>query len=251
MKTPPPGSKDERRHRQPAVRPPYLRVVVPASGPDLADERHVTSRRVLNVVVAIVGVLLTLPLWLVIAILVKITSRGPVIHSQVRVGRDTRDSAAGANDPRRRHDMGGKPFVIYKFRTMQVAAEQHTGAVWATQNDPRITPIGRVLRQYRLDELPQLINVLLGDMNVVGPRPERPTIFADLRESIPQYRYRQRARPGITGLAQVRQQYDSCIEDVQRKVEFDLQYIRQQTFWQDLKIMIETIPVILLRKGGW
>jgi lipopolysaccharide/colanic/teichoic acid biosynthesis glycosyltransferase len=123
--------------------------------------------------------------------------------------------------------------------------------VWATPNDPRVTGIGRFLRRYRLDELPQLVNVLKGEMSVVGPRPERPTIFAELRDSIPQYPLRQRARPGITGLAQVRQQYDSCLEDVQRKVEFDLTYIREQSLWQDLRIMLETIPVILLRKGGW
>jgi lipopolysaccharide/colanic/teichoic acid biosynthesis glycosyltransferase len=197
------------------------------------------------------GIILTLPLWIVIAIVVKLTSKGPVFHTQVRVGQDARDSSTGPEDPRRRHDLGGKPFTIYKFRTMQAEAERHSGAVWATRNDPRVTGVGRILRQYRLDELPQLINVLRGEMSVVGPRPERPTIFAELRESIPDYKLRQRARPGITGLAQVLQQYDSCLEDVQRKVEFDLQYVRRQSFWQDLKIMIETIPVILLRKGGW
>jgi lipopolysaccharide/colanic/teichoic acid biosynthesis glycosyltransferase len=214
-------------------------------------ERHATSRRALNVIVGTIGILLTLPLWLVIAALVKLTSRGPVFHTQVRVGLDNRKTTARNQDPRRRHDVGGKPFTIYKFRTMHDAAEQHSGAVWATKNDPRVTRVGRVLRQYRLDELPQLINVLKGDMNVVGPRPERPTIFAELRETIPDYKLRQRALPGITGLAQVRQQYDSCLADVERKVTFDLEYVRDRSFWQDLKIMLETVPVILLRKGGW
>ncbi len=247
----PSGGTDERRTRSVSARAPYLRVITPAPTSAELAERHVVARRVLNVVASIVGILVTLPLWLVIAILVKFTSRGPVFHTQARVGIDTRNSSTGPEDPRRRHDLGGKPFTIYKFRTMNASAEQHTGPVWATRNDPRVTAVGRVLRQYRLDELPQLINVLKGEMNVVGPRPERPTIFAELRESIPDYRLRQRARPGITGLAQVRQQYDSCLEDVQRKVEFDLEYVRRQSVWQDLKIMVETIPVILLRKGGW
>jgi lipopolysaccharide/colanic/teichoic acid biosynthesis glycosyltransferase len=247
----PGGGSDQRTARQSSLRPPYLRVVTPSAGGEEPPQRHASARRALNVCVSIIGIIVTFPLWIVIAALVKLTSRGPVFHTQVRVGLDIRNTGAGPEDPRRRHDLGGRPFTIYKFRTMHAAAEQHTGAVWATKNDPRVTSVGRVLRQYRLDELPQLINVLKGEMNVVGPRPERPTIFAELRESIPDYRLRQRARPGITGLAQVRQQYDSCLEDVQRKVEFDLQYVRGQSFWQDLKIMVETIPVILLRKGGW
>ena len=109
--------------------------------------------------------------------------------------------------------------------------------------------MGSFLRQFRLDELPQLVNVLKGDMNVVGPRPERPAIFQGLREVVPSYQLRQRTRPGITGLAQVRLQYDACIEDVGRKVECDLEYIKGQSFWRDLKIMVATVPVILLRKG--
>lgn len=245
------GGSDQRTTRPSPLRPPYLRVVTPSAPSAEPSEQHATARRALSVCVSIIGLLLTLPLWVVIAILVKLTSKGPVFHTQVRVGRDGRDSSAGPEDPRRRHDLGGKPFTIYKFRTMHAEAEQQTGAVWATKNDPRVTAVGRILRQYRLDELPQLVNVLKGEMSVVGPRPERPTIFAELRQSIPDYKLRQRALPGITGLAQVLQQYDSCLEDVQRKVEFDLQYVRQQSFWQDLKIMIETIPVVLLRRGGW
>ncbi len=229
---------------------PYRRVARSRLGGE-PQERHALARRALNVVVGAIGIVVTFPLWVVIGALVKLTSRGPIFHTQVRVGLDNRNTSTGTEDARRRHDIGGRPFTMYKFRTMHAGAEQHTGPVWATQNDPRVTRVGRVLRQYRLDELPQLINVLKGEMNVVGPRPERPTIFAELRESIPEYKLRQRARPGITGLAQVRQRYDSCLADVQRKVEFDLEYVRQQSFWQDLKIMVETIPVILLRKGGW
>jgi lipopolysaccharide/colanic/teichoic acid biosynthesis glycosyltransferase len=141
--------------------------------------------------------------------------------------------------------------VIYKFRTMKVGAERGSGAVWAKKDDPRIIWIGRLLRQARLDELPQLFNVLKGDMNVVGPRPERPSIFARLSDEIELYRLRQRVRPGITGLAQINQQYDRDMEDVRRKLEFDLQYIREQGFWTDLKIMLKTFPVVLFRKGGW
>lgn len=246
----PGSSNDQRTARPPATRVPTLRVVTPHF-PGESPERHALPRRVLNVVVGAIGIVVTFPLWIVIGALVKLTSRGPVFHTQVRVGLDNRNTSAGPEDPRRRHDMGGRPFTIYKFRTMHVAAERHTGPVWATKQDPRVTWVGRVLRQYRLDELPQLLNVLKGEMNVVGPRPERPTIFAELREVIPDYKLRQRARPGITGLAQVRRQYDSCLEDVQLKVEFDLQYVREPSVWQDLKIMLETIPVVLLRKGGW
>jgi lipopolysaccharide/colanic/teichoic acid biosynthesis glycosyltransferase len=147
--------------------------------------------------------------------------------------------------------MGGKPFTIYKFRTMFVDAEAESGPVWARKNDPRITPVGRFLRQYRLDELPQLINVIRGEMNVVGPRPERPAIFAELRQSISEYAMRQRAKPGITGLAQINQHYDECLDDVRRKVEYDLEYIQRQSLLEDFKIMLKTIPVVLLRRGGW
>lgn len=243
------GRSDERVGQ--LARIPYLRVIKPAVESSAHVERHAAARRVLDILVGVLGIVLTFPLWIVIAALVKLTSRGPIFHSQVRVGLDNRNTDAGPDDPRRKHDLGGLPFTIYKFRTMQVAAERNTGAVWAIKNDPRVTSVGRVLRQYRLDELPQLINVLKGEMSVVGPRPERPPIFAELRRSIPDYALRQRARPGITGLAQVRQQYDTCLEDVRRKVQFDLEYVRGQSFWQDVKIMLETIPVVLLRKGGW
>ena len=116
------------------------------------------------------------------------------------------------------------------------------GAVWAQQQDPRVTPVGRLLRQYRLDELPQLFNVLKGEMNIVGPRPERPTIFAELREHIAEYPLRQRAKPGITGLAQINHHYDRSIDDVRTKVSYDLEYIRRQGLAEDLRIMLKTIP---------
>jgi len=207
-------------------------------------------RRVLNIAVALIGLIVTFPLWVLIAVAIKLTSRGPVFYDQTRVGLDSRGTGIRPNDPRRKQDLGGKPFRIYKFRTMRVDAEHATGAVWATQNDGRVTSVGRLLRQYRLDELPQLINVLKGDMNVVGPRPERPAIVADLREQIPNYQERQRVRPGITGHAQVNLQYDSSLDDVRRKLGYDLEYIHRQGFWADLKIMAVTLPVMLFRRGS-
>jgi lipopolysaccharide/colanic/teichoic acid biosynthesis glycosyltransferase len=206
--------------------------------------------RGLNFCVALLALICVLPILLVIALAVKLTSRGPVFYTQERVGLDRRQRGDVA-DHRRRHDLGGRPFTIYKFRTMRVDAERESGAVWAQREDPRVTPVGRLLRQYRLDELPQLLNVLRGEMNIVGPRPERPTIFAELREHIAEYPLRQRAKPGITGLAQISQQYDSSLDDVRAKVQYDLEYIRRRSLGEDLRIMLKTIPVILLRRGGW
>ncbi len=207
--------------------------------------------RTLNFVLALVGLIASLPLLLIIALLVKLTSRGPVFYTQVRVGLDRRLPVDGIQNQRRESDIGGQPFTIYKFRTMSVDAEAHSGAVWAQQRDPRVTPIGRLLRQYRLDELPQFLNVLRGEMNIVGPRPERPTIFAELRQHISEYPLRQRAKPGITGLAQVNHHYDRSLEDVRTKVHYDLEYIRRQSLVEDLAIMLKTVSVILWRRGGW
>lgn len=206
--------------------------------------------RVVNVTIALVGLVASLPVMVVVALLVKLTSRGPVLYSQTRVGVDRRYNRSDTDD-RRIYDQGGKPFEMYKFRSMVADSEADGRAVWAKPQDPRATSIGRVLRKTRLDELPQLYNVLRGDMNIVGPRPERPTIFAELRQSIPQYHMRQRVRPGITGWAQVNQPYDADIDDVRRKVTYDLEYIRRQSVREDLRIMLMTIPVMLFRHGGW
>jgi lipopolysaccharide/colanic/teichoic acid biosynthesis glycosyltransferase len=208
-------------------------------------------RRVVNVILALLAFALAAPIMLVIAILIKLTSRGPVIYTQTRVGLDRRSNRPGNTNHRRALDLGGKPFTIYKFRTMHVDAEAASGAVWARQQDPRVTAVGHFLRQYRLDELPQLFNVLKGEMNIVGPRPERPTIFAELRDNITEYPLRQRAKPGITGLAQINHHYDVCLDDVRKKVQYDLEYIRRQSLLEDIKIMLKTIPVVLLRRGGW
>jgi lipopolysaccharide/colanic/teichoic acid biosynthesis glycosyltransferase len=209
------------------------------------------ATRALNFTLALLAIISLLPVFVVIAVLVRLTSRGPVFYLQERVGLDRRLPGPGAHNHRRSRDLGGAPFTIYKFRTMHVDAEHQSGAVWAQPADPRVTPLGRVLRQYRLDELPQLLNVLKGEMNIVGPRPERPAIFAELRSHIAEYPLRQRAKPGITGLAQINHHYDRSLDDVRTKVTYDLEYIRRQSLREDLRIMLKTIPVILLRRGGW
>jgi lipopolysaccharide/colanic/teichoic acid biosynthesis glycosyltransferase len=208
-------------------------------------------RRSVNFILALTALIILLPVMLLIALLVRITSRGPVLYTQTRVGLDRRVNPRASLNHRRERNLGGQPFTIYKFRTMRVDAEHHSGAVWAQQGDPRVTSIGRLLRQYRLDELPQLLNVLRGEMNIVGPRPERPTIFAELREHIAEYPLRQRARPGITGLAQINHHYDRSLEDVRTKVHYDLEYIRRQSVAEDFRIMLKTLPVMLRRRGGW
>jgi lipopolysaccharide/colanic/teichoic acid biosynthesis glycosyltransferase len=230
----------------------YLHLVEGAAHPARTARTPVEHvERALNLTIALVGLVLTLPVWLVVALVVKLTSRGPVFYTQVRVGIDTRGGTPTAHDPRRKVDLGGRPFTIYKFRTMAVDAEHASGPVWATKADPRVTPVGRVLRSLRLDELPQLINVIRGDMNLVGPRPERPTFVVELRREIPEYAKRHRVKPGLTGLAQVNLEYDSCVDTVRAKLEYDLEYIRRRSLLEDLKIMLKTVPVILFRKGGW
>ncbi|HET7585758.1 MAG TPA: sugar transferase [Gemmatimonadaceae bacterium] len=207
--------------------------------------------RLVNVMLASLALLVLSPLMLLIAAAIKLTSRGPVLYTQTRVGLDRRGEPVTALYDRRQHDHGGRMFTIYKFRSMYVDAEDRTGPVWACKDDPRVTPMGRVLRTYRLDELPQLLNVLRGDMNIVGPRPERPSIFARLCENISEYPLRQRARPGITGWAQVNNSYDASLDDVRVKVRYDLDYIARQSLAEDFKIMLRTVPVMLFRRGGW
>jgi lipopolysaccharide/colanic/teichoic acid biosynthesis glycosyltransferase len=209
------------------------------------------ARRSLNVLAAGLGLVLAAPLMLIIAVAVRLLSRGPVLYAQTRVGLDRRGGGDHVDISRRRSDLGGRPFTIYKFRTMVQPGGLTDDQVWATPDDPRITLVGRFLRKYRLDELPQLWNVLRGDMNIVGPRPEQPAIFVNLREQIDGYETRQRVRPGITGWAQVNHSYDRCLEDVRRKVSLDLEYIARQSLAEDLKIMALTVPVMVFRKGAW
>jgi lipopolysaccharide/colanic/teichoic acid biosynthesis glycosyltransferase len=234
----------------PAVRNPGLRVVRNTDEIMLVRDRSELASRIVNTVVAAIALIVLAPVMALVALLVKVTSPGPVIYSQVRVGLDRRWRNASV-DSRRKQDLGGRLFKMYKFRSMTVDAEKDGKAVWAQKQDPRVTPIGAFLRASRLDELPQLFNVLIGDMNIVGPRPERPSIFADLRKTIPEYPVRQRVKPGITGWAQINQSYDACIDDVRSKVKLDLEYLRRQSLVEDLKIMSLTVPVMVLRRGGW
>jgi lipopolysaccharide/colanic/teichoic acid biosynthesis glycosyltransferase len=209
------------------------------------------ATRALNIFIAAVGLVLAMPLFLLIAVAIKLSSRGPVFYKQTRIGLDRRWNSAPSHEDSRMEDLGGRPFTMYKFRTMVVSAESAKKEVWATPFDGRVTKLGRRLRNTRLDELPQLLNVLAGDMNIVGPRPEQPTIFAELREVIPNYHMRQRVMPGITGWAQVNLAYDTSVDDVRRKVEYDLEYLSTRSAARDLRIMVRTVPIVLSSRLGW
>jgi lipopolysaccharide/colanic/teichoic acid biosynthesis glycosyltransferase len=208
-----------------------------------------TRLRILNVAVATIGIIVTAPLMLVIAVAVRLTSRGPVRYRQTRVGVNRRSFRTRNSTIRRTYDIGGKPFNMYKFRTMR--ADSGSAQVWASKDDCRVTSVGRVLRKYRLDELPQLFNVLRGDMNVVGPRPEQPKLFEEIRREIHEYPARQQVLPGITGWAQINLSYDSCLGDVRKKLDHDLEYIRRRSTLEDIRIMARTLPVMLGKRGGW
>jgi lipopolysaccharide/colanic/teichoic acid biosynthesis glycosyltransferase len=212
--------------------------------------RFPAPRRILNFWLALVSLVVLAPLMLVVALLVKLTSPGPVLFTQPRVGLDRRRPEDHRWAGRRSVDYGGRLFTIYKFRTMRADADPAL-QVWAHPNDRRVTRVGKVLRVYRIDELPQLLNVLKQDMNVVGPRPEQPLIFMQLREKIENYPARQRVLPGITGLAQVNQSYDRCIEDARRKVQYDLEYMRNNSVAKDIQILVQTVPVVFFKRGAW
>jgi sugar transferase (PEP-CTERM system associated) len=180
-----------------------------------------------SILIASLLLIILSPVMVLVAIAVKLTSPGPIFHRQVRVGLD------------------GKPFTIYKFRSMYVDAEARTGPVWATKDDPRITPVGKWIRRFRLDELPQLLNVIRSDMSLVGPRPERPEFVKSLAEKIPYYNYRHCVRPGITGWAQINYKYGDTMEDVIMKLEYDLYYIKNLAVSLDLFIIFHTAKVML------
>jgi lipopolysaccharide/colanic/teichoic acid biosynthesis glycosyltransferase len=218
------------------------------------------TKRTIDISGAITGLLLSFPIWIIVAIAVKLDSPGPIFYSQERVGRNRRGgsrrvvSLSGQGERRsardRRQQVGyGKTFRIVKFRSMCNNAESATGPTWARKNDNRVTRIGRIMRATRIDELPQLINVLLGDMSLVGPRPERPCFVWDLNGQIKDYTRRFDVKPGITGLAQVMHKYDECIEDVTKKINYDLRYIRSWNIFQDIKIIFRTVIVVLTARG--
>ncbi|MCC7235765.1 MAG: sugar transferase [Bryobacterales bacterium] len=196
------------------------------------SELMVRAQSMYSWVIALAGVLITLPVMVLAAILVKLTSPGPALYQQRRVG------------------LNGRIFTIYKFRSMRADAEAKTGAVWAVRNDPRVTTLGRFLRKSRIDELPQLFNVLRGEMSIVGPRPERPEFVATLSEQIPFYRQRHVVRPGITGWAQINHKYGDTIEDTVKKLEYDLYYIKSLSPGLDFLVMFHTVKVMLLSRGA-
>jgi lipopolysaccharide/colanic/teichoic acid biosynthesis glycosyltransferase len=193
---------------------------------------------------------------LLIALAIKLESpRGPIFYQQKRIGlnRRRRDASAagGHGGPERRMiPQRGQVFRISKFRTMVPDAETATGPVWASKNDPRVTKVGHILRCLRLDELPQLLNVLKGDMSLIGPRPERPHFVNQLSTDIPDYPHRLSVPPGITGLAQVEREYDGSIDDVRTKLKYDLFYVRNRCALLDLKILFKTLDIMLRGKGA-
>jgi sugar transferase (PEP-CTERM system associated) len=189
------------------------------------------ARRMLSILISSIGLALCLPFIPFIILAVRLSSPGPIFFRQIRVG------------------WRGRPFSIYKFRTMRQDAEA-AGAVWASKNDPRVTGLGRFMRKTRLDEIPQLWNVLRGDMAFVGPRPERPEFVQWLIKEIPYYDLRHMIRPGITGWAQVRYQYGASLEETKQKLEYDLYYVKHLSIGLDLLIMFETIKTIILRRGS-
>ncbi|HEX5133258.1 MAG TPA: sugar transferase [Candidatus Krumholzibacteria bacterium] len=231
------------------------------------DVRHVlyTGRsfgwkRAVDVGLSVVALVLTSPVLLVTSILIKATSPGPVFYRQERIGINRRGSErrrAGGDlsEERRRRDRRvlvnfGRPFTIYKFRTMVVDAERGTPPLWAKERDPRITPVGRILRKSRIDELPQFINVLRGEMSIVGPRPERAYFIGRIEKELPEFHLRLRTKPGITGLAQVELGYTNTDDGLRDKLHHDLDYIRQLSFWTDLKILFRTIYVVFTGRGA-
>lgn len=189
------------------------------------------ARRIVSTLTAAAGLLLFLPFFPFVCLMVKLSSPGPIFFRQTRVG------------------MGGRNFTVYKFRTMRTDAEA-SGAKWAQLNDPRATRIGNFMRKVRLDEVPQLWNVLSGDMGFVGPRPERPEFVPELAEKIPYFDLRHMIRPGLTGWAQVRYGYGATLEQAREKLEYDLYYIKHMTLGLDLLIMFETIKTIVRRRGA-
>lgn len=229
------------------------------------DEVTRLWKRAVDIVGACSLLLLLWPVMLLTALLVKLTSSGPALYSQVRVGLNLRAKSRdrrhrfeappegierrNTENDRRESPSFGKEFVLYKFRTMRTDAEKD-GAKLATKGDPRITPIGRFLRKTRLDELPQLWNVLRGEMSLVGPRPERPEFIEQLSDEIPNYINRLGLKPGLTGLAQIINGYDTDIESFRRKVNLDLLYLQNCCLWNDLKILFRTIRVVITGSGA-
>ena len=193
---------------------------------------YLMAKRLFDIIISIIAVIFLSPLFLITALLIKCSSKGPAIFTQIRVGKE------------------GQHFKIYKFRTMRVDAETISGPVWAKENDPRLIPIGRFLRKSHIDEIPQFINVLKGDMSFIGPRPERPVFVDKFKKEIFDYEKRLQVKPGITGLAQVWHSYDETIADVRKKIKYDILYIKKLCLWTDLLICFRTVRVVLTGEGA-
>ena len=206
--------------------------IVGSSCSGVARSCHYPSKRVLDLLVSICLLVLTAPVMVFVALAIKCESRGPVLYRQQRVG------------------TGGSRFMLLKFRSMIRDAEPEGKPVWASEGDARVTRVGRLIRCTRIDELPQLFNVLRGDMSMVGPRPERPYFVDQFIDAIPSYTERHNVKPGITGWAQVSYRYGASIEDARRKLEYDLSYVNSLTMALDLKILCATVGVVILGKGA-
>ncbi|MEZ5065348.1 MAG: sugar transferase [bacterium] len=249
--------------RSTAVASPTNSRTAPAVAPHGTFESPFSEgcRRFADILVSATALLLLMPVFAVVAVLIRTTSPGPILYRQVRVGQnrrrlsrrapgDTRGSAdRRTRSDRRRSTAYGRPFTIWKFRTMVINAEEY-GPQWSSRFDPRITPVGRFLRLTRLDETPQFWNVLTGDMSLIGPRPERPYFVDQFAETIPHYPKRLVVRPGITGQAQVSLAYDASVDDVKRKLDADLDYVRHRSLIHDIRILFRTIGVVLTGKGA-
>ena len=190
------------------------------------------AQRSLDMLVSVLGLVVTCLLMSIVALLIKLDSPGPILYRQERVGKDD------------------QLFQILKFRSMRADAEQDGTPRWAEHRDPRVTRIGAILRRTRIDELPQLLNVLRGEMSLVGPRPERPAFVSALERQIPYYEVRHSVRPGITGWAQINDQYAASLEDAKRKLEYDLFYVKNHSVFLDLAIMLQTLRIILWQQGA-
>lgn len=198
--------------------------------PDIMSPAGKLTKRIIDVVFSLVTLILLSPVLLIVSVLIKLDSKGPVFYRQVRVGRK------------------GKEFTMIKFRSMTPEAEEY-GPEWSGENDPRITGLGKILRKTYIDEIPQMINVLKNEMSLIGPRPERPYFVEQLKKEMPYYYKRLSVKPGITGWAQIKHKYDSSLEDVKTKIQYDFYYIENMSLKLDFKIMINTIIVIILMKG--
>lgn len=207
-----------------------LQVVIPMTFP-ASHRAYLMWRRFFDVIVAVPGCLLLVMIAPIVWVANRLYSPGDLFYHQQRVG------------------MGGKPFDVIKFRSMVMDAEKNTGAVWAAENDSRVTPVGRFLRRTRLDEIPQFLNILRGEMSLIGPRPERPSIVTTLAEEIPFYRVRHAVKPGLTGWAQVKYRYGASVNDAFIKLQYDLYYIKYQGIYIDIQIFLKTIQVVLGMKG--